>query len=800
MSRTIALAGVSFLLAASGPPARAADVTPQRRLAGQLLRAAAMPIESQALAVQAVDGSIIILKEAAEIDPGNVEVWRLLLKLADLGERQELRQEAIAQVVRLDPDDEVIRLLYINDAVERFQTVEERVEFYRKLLEPKTRERLGPAVASRVAADLAFLLDRTGDVQGFAHWLAEAVALDPSNRNAAATAAGFFRSNVQDPYGEAELLINLLLADPVSYDTQTVLAQLLLEHGAYVGADRMYDLASRTKEALGVAATGGLLADRAVAQWGRGDVQGALKTVADRQKQIDQIHRMQLRRDDPGLTPLDLARRHAPLVTTLATINAAIHNRLKDEQSGPALAAAVTAYEAEIQGAASSTESEKPVGPCLEAAWIVMWLGGDLEAASRFLSKAAELGAALDADAEARFDGWMALRQGDPDRAVALLEPIAERDVMARIGLALALREQGRDRQAARHLYEVADKARGSVMGVWCADVLSEMVGRRLGPNEMARRLEALAESIPSIIYRLPDEPTLGVSLRLVPAKTTFQPYEPVLVNLEITNNAPFPLAIDEGGPIRRQVALIVEARVSREPALGDLRPMVVDIDRRLRLEPGERLLVPVDLRRGVLAQVLNTLPLRGATISARGYLNFGLTGQRVIRAGLLGHEAEMLPIRVDGIRLDPQWVNDAIAATVAPDSPEDLETMALLGHVVAIGSDSEFKGVVPGGDSRQTRQLITDATTVLAEGYARLDEVSQAWLLACLPRKGPFESIYGMARRDPRRLVQMSYLLYCLTGLDDPMIDAAKRGDDPVVRSVAELMEYAQGLAGASR
>ena len=45
------------------------------------------------------------------------------------------------------------------------------------------------------------------------------------------------------------------------------------------------------------------------------------------------------------------------------------------------------------------------------------------------------------------------------------------------------------------------------------------------------------------------------------------------------------------------------------------------------------------------------------------------------------------------------------------------------------------------------------------------------------------------MAQKDEDRHVRLMYLLYCLTGPDDPMIDAARRGSDPDVRAVADVM-----------
>ena len=55
------------------------------------------------------------------------------------------------------------------------------------------------------------------------------------------------------------------------------------------------------------------------------------------------------------------------------------------------------------------------------------------------------------------------------------------------------------------------------------------------------------------------------------------------------------------------------------------------------------------------------------------------------------------------------------------------------------------------------------------------------------------------MAQKSQDKHVRMSYLLFGLTGDDDPMIDAALRGDDPQVSGVARLMRYARTRAAAA-
>lgn len=776
--------------------ATAADLSPQQRLARRLARAAGTAVETPPLTVEAMEGAVVILREAVALDPDNAELWRVLLKLAALSEREDVESEAVGQLMRLDPDDDVVRLRYINGIIERYQTVEERLKAYQVLLAPENRSRLGsPALASRLAEDLAVLLDRSGDVEGFAHWLAEAVAIDPANRSAAATAAGFFRASVSDDYAEAELLIAAILADPTAYDTQVLLGQLLLNNGAYVGADRIYGLAAATHSMTGMAPRSGMLADRAVAQWGRGDADAALEGVRRRQREYDEQYRWQMRSQQPDLTPLDLARMHAPIVGTLATVRAAIHNRRGDEEAGPSLASAIASYESEIKQLRSeeNPDLDEIAERYLQMAWIALWLGGEIDQATGFMGAAEqEIGRdGISDTARRRFDGWMALRRDDPGRAIELLGPMAEGDPVAALGQALAQRQNGQKRTAARLLWDIAAGNPGTLLGVWAADLLKEMLGRPLPVSGEAARLEELVNSIPSIVFRLPDEPTLALSVRLVPAKTTFSPFEPVILNIEVTNNAPFPLAIDPRGPIRPQIVVIITAGVSRQQDIGELRPIIVDLDRRLRLEPGDRLVIPVDLRQSVLAHVMSIVPLRGAVLQVRAVSNFGLTGEQVIRAGVLGSEVHAPPIRIDGHRVTSRWVAEAIADIVAMDSAEDLITAGLLGHLITNLERDTGSSIFAGSSRAEVRQLSADAASAITEAYGRMDEPSRAWLLAVLPRDGPFDTLHAMAQKDSSRLVRMTYLLFCLTGPKDPMIDAAKRGDDQVVRGVADLVEF---------
>ena len=804
MSPHRAIIGLLLVLAVGRSACWGADISPKQRLAAQYLRSAMSLMEAGPVTVLGLDGAVFLVQQATDLDPDNAELWRSLLELIDLQDRLEddqLSRTVLENIVRLDPEDDVVRLRQISASLAQHQTIKERIDAYQRLLSMPNPAQLGPAITSRLAFDLAMLLSRDDDVQGYAKWLGEAVAADPSNRSAAAAATGFFRMNVQDAFAEAELLTSLMLADPTDVVTKTTLAQLLLDHGAYAAADRIYRVTERTYEAGGSLSPDGMLADRAVAQWGRGKVQAALQTIRVRQGQSDAVYRRSMQQQNPELTRLELARLHAPVAATLATIRAAIHNRLGDDQVESSMRGVRGAYAAEIERlrSAEDIDPRELADRLQQAAWVFVWLDGNVDDVVAFLDDARQVlgDEGLSQTAQARFDGWLAMCRGEVDQAIVLLEPVAEDDVPAALGLALAHLKKGERRDGAAGLLRVARAQPGSLIGVWASDLLAGLIGRRLQSAELdpvATQLEALIDSVPRVYDRFPDEPTLAVSLRIVPAKDTFDPYEPIIVNLLITNHAPFPLAIDSGGPIRPRVILIPTIQITRDLRFSQLAPIVVDIDRRLRLEPRQTLVVPVDLRRSHIDELLNKAhPLRGALLKIRAVLNFWVPKQGVIRAGLLGSEIEIQrPIRVNGARLTQGWVEYAIGVAIDPDDPDDLATMALLSWLAP--------GLVPEQISADLIQLVRDSAQALAEGYAKLDPISQAWLLGVVPRMSVIEPMLAMARKSDDKYVQISYLLFHVQDPADPMLDAAKRSDDPDVKYAAEFLESAMSRAAAAR
>lgn len=778
---------IAVTLALTATAAHAQQPTPEERLAAQFTRSAVRLLRAEPLPLTYMESSLAIIREAAALSPDDPEMWRLVAAIASLVEDRDVQAVALERIVELDPADEAARLKILSDQLREPQTAEELASVLEELLSQGSRRELGGAISSRLALDLALLQRRRGENEAFADRLAQAAALDPSNHEAAAIAIGYFQEHVDDPVAEGELLLQLVLANPTDIQAQVLLAAHLLGYGAYRGAERFYALAMRSHRPEGLRPMPDLVADAAMAQLGRGDAAGALRRLNEYQRQADQQYQQQLGRQRPELSPLERAAYSAILTPTFASVRAAILHRMDREVDG-ALAAVSSAYEQSI-AELERAESEERISRerldaeiatlRLEQAWVQYWLGGPIEQAQEEVNQVRAT-AELTEAAEARFAGWEALRAGEPERAIEMFEPYAADDSPSGIGLALALIETGQSRSAARQLLSIARAQPGTLIGVFAADRLAELLGQRAALTPEASELEALAAVPSRLLDRLPTEPTAMLSLRLVPERSRYDAYSPLRVNLEITNSAPFPLAIDPAGPVRPEILISVAAQAARAVG-GPLQPIVIGLDRRLRLMPRERLIIPLDLRRTIVGDFLDDHALVGAIVRLRAAINFRATGNGAIVPGLLGSETSPQTIRIDGARVTRAWIEESVERLASPTDESDLPQIALLAYAVAADPDR--------GAPREARDLVRDARSAIASVFAAMDEPSQAWLLSVLPRTESMQSIVEPEMRADDRLVQLVYLMYRSRDASDPMVSAALRSSDATLRTVAQLV-----------
>jgi tetratricopeptide (TPR) repeat protein len=712
-------------------------------------------------------------------------------------------------LLRTTPGESSSQLARLRLVIEKTNTAEQRMAVYEQLLADHQIDLLDVRVASRLALDAALLQRQLGDVNQFARWLAESVALDPSYTEATLLAVGFFGDDSADIFTRAELLATAVLSNIRDLTLQVSLAEFLMSYGDYKDASAMYQIISGDDENDYDKISDGLLADIALSKWAAGDAEGALAIISARQTAVDVTYRKRTKEQQPRLTPLEIARIHAPLVPKLATIRAAIYcNQEKSEYTENALGSVLSSLAtlAQIYESQGPSTTKKVVEINLQAAWISLWLGDDVEEIERLI-EIIEKKATIEPTEKQRFEGWLALKRGDIEDAISILSGLPD-DISAQVGLGEAYVAAGNKKAAANIFLDVARNSGGSIVGVWARKKLEKLVGTTFIIRPEVVQLQELMSGLQDIFDTIVFDPRSVTDLHLVPEKNTYEPYEPLLVQIELTNNTSVPLSIEKNGPI--QPLLLIEALVEIPGVeLGRVPPIIVPINIELSLEPKEKLQTEVDLRQYWPGKLLNMFPLKSASLTLRAKLNFTARetknrfGETVLvyDTGRLGTSDVVDSLRIDGVRLTDKWLANAIAEVKTTDTIDELITMVLLTWCV----DRDRPVVIvpplippppnkisPLSDIEIIDQLKKDAITTVLTTFPTLGPISQYFVLATMSEDPSVEAVAGMLKEPNSQtaiIVKLLRLVNTNSGvesLESLWFKNAKKSDNKSIKTIA--------------
>jgi hypothetical protein len=766
----------------------------RKRLSRIFAMYASRAIRKDEVSLADLELSLILAEVATQLDPDSESAWRMKQGLATIGasgdpQIEAIRREATARLARLAPDDEVVRLQRLIDVIEQAPTAEGRIAGYRKMLAPDNVNRLGRPIAARLTLELALLLQRTGDLEGFRAALAEAVNLDPSFPAAAVMAAGYFRTTAS-PIEEAELIALAMAANPTDQLMVRAFAQLLLEHGAYRGAARFLTIAA---ESIHVARPAEiydpLLADLALALWADGRPRDAVEVLLKRQRELDGFLREMISKQDPAILgdTERLSRVRYPALSLQAVVRTAIIREIgNDADIAKSLSDAQASFDAAATARGGDADEVKPEELQqlnLDAAFFWAALGEDAGKAKDLLEKA---GSKLEVPAADgfRLEGWIALRSGDPAAAERILAPYAGNDPLSRYGRALALEAMGRKRDAAAELRGVYEMASSTVFGVLAGKRLAGLLGAPVPASALAADMEGIAESIPTEFDDLFDPNRSPMLLRCRVPEALRDAYEPIPVTFEIVNNSRFPLAITPAGPIRPMVAMQVAVSSAGRPTAAELPYQMLGIDRSLVIQPRSTRSVTVDLSATEVGEAISTFCATGSSTTMRCYLNWMPTAGGM-KAGMLGDRIDAPQLRADGVRMNPEWVRETIIRLREPRTPEDLANLAQL-------VSAAFRASQPGtGLEPEMVEALAPTWDLLAEVMPRLDTASQSWLLATMPNTIPqMRPALDTVRDSPDPLVRLSYLIRRSDRSGDPVVEAAIASGDPTIARYGRVVQ----------
>ena len=711
----------------------------RERLGRNFAQRARNLLQRDAVFIGILDSSEALLEVATELGPDNPFVWRLTLDLANAMEdgvpvAALLVDRALERLGVLEPNDPVIRLRRLVNAVSKRQTAEERIVAYQKLLEPANIARIGTQVAARLAFDLALLLQRTGDIEGYRRELLRAIDLDPSYPQATEIAAGYFRTLAPGPAQEASALRAAVLSNPSQPAAAKALVELCMRTGAYGAAS---DILNVTAEILSRPAPDdqydAVLADFVLALWGSGRVEDALNVVRIRQKQLDAFYLVELERRGVMISSEQRRELHLPPSEALLTTTAALIVAANPSGATSELTGLSKAFDFRVDIAeAEKAPPEQTAGILLQSVNIQLCLGGSVEAAEQQLERAEKL-APLSDLARTRYDGWLKIRAGDAAGGRALLLPNASKDVLAALGVAAASEALGDKKDAAQRYLALARENASTALGVWARERLWSLLGQKVPVLAGVAEIEAAAQ-LPDPFLRLMGTGADALMLRIYPRKMDLSPFDPMVFDIELLNRSDWPLAVSPEGPINDTMTVTATVNVPRRPQ--SLPPFAfLAADRAFTIQPGESLRVPIDLSLTDAAITLREDPLAGALLSIHAISNWRTTTSG-LEPGPLGLEVESPETHVAGIRMSPDWVREQLSRLADPARPVDPDALAMLAHaVVRVARFPEL-------NDEATRQALEPAPAAIAAAVARVSPASRAWLLFCGPRPKRVEDV----------------------------------------------------------
>ena len=764
--------------------------TASQHLSEEILRIARTVLQQEPLDVKGINVGVALIETAAEINPNDPGVWRAWIEMATISDDPEMHQRGVRELLRLYPDETPLQLARLRNAIDTLNTAPKRVALYEQLLSPEGQQKLNQHVASRLAFDSAMLQRQLGDKQQFARWLAESVALDPYFTDATAVAVGFFGDESADPYRRVELLTSLMLANLRDVTTQVSLAELLMSYGAYESASRVYDIALADNAGKPNVVNNNLLSDMVMSHWGARDIESALKIIAARQKVADKKFRKTIRDQQPRVTPLELARIHSPLAPKLATIKAAIYSGMEKEGSQWSLRQALDSFASTllvIENQPQILNKEALIKEnCLQAAWISVWLGDLVEDSKKFISMA-ELHTTVSQTEKDLIEGWVSLRLGDLDVAEKTFLSLNDKNDTVAVGLASVLLAQGRTQESAKMFLQVARNSAGTLLGIWSRNQLEKILGQQIVARADTEQLELMIDDIPAVIDTYVTNPTMALNVRAKAVSANIDPYQPILVEVQISNSGLLPMEISQQGPIQPTVLLEAEAQVVGG-TINNLIPIIIPIDRKLILHPRERITVLVDLRNYWVGSVFNEWSVSGGFLKFYAISNFLVrTGKNiqgdvelVYEPSMLGSRSKPIELRVEGVKLTNLWLEKAIAQVNEMDSPDDLVSLVLLTWVV--GDDTHIQVVEPAitppaGEEvvqipeGERHPLQDEAVAAILMKFPSLGVYSKAWVLSVMSRDPSFESLIGMAGVDESEIASIGWLLRFISPTVDDMV-----------------------------
>jgi tetratricopeptide (TPR) repeat protein len=622
--------------------------------AAELARAALLgPTEPKA---HQITQARVLLEQAVAVDPNALENWRLAAEAAAMDVDRDAVTTALKRYLRLAPGDDRAQYQFVQILVARQQTVEKRVALLTRIADGQSGK-FSRALRSRAAFDAAMLAREQGDTAEHIRLLGKAVALDETNK-AAAGQAYLRLLDTGAPVGDVgAALFTLFSADPTDASVHATIADLLSAGGQYDQALPWYASHAGLMGRMGQPVSIEVASAWSRAMWGSGKLDEALGILSD----IDRAYDLPPSPDEPDAEPKRSP--DAPAVwppVQVELLRLAMHVTAGNQ---PAVDATLQRV-ADVVGKQLADEPDNPVA-AVNLVWAQLLAGKTDNATAGLIDKLAK--AQLNPAKLASVRGWAALRGGDATGAVKRLEPLADAESSAAYGLSLAHAAASEPAKQAAVLRQMAKMMSGDMFSLMAA-----ADARRLGlttqPEPEVADLGRVFGQIPRELRDIAMHANQFVMLGARMDQREYSYGMPMELTLALRNVSRVPLGLGAGQAVGGQVTVVPTVTLNGQDG-PQLRPIVVNMDRQLRLEPRRSVEVKVRLDSGDLGALLDASPGAMVKINAVLMLNPRLTPNGRLVPGVLGDQTTVRSITRRNWMASDENLNNALAQVGSGDA-----------------------------------------------------------------------------------------------------------------------------------
>ena len=715
----------------------APKISPRAMLADQFIRTAFLTLRGPGdPRPDQLERTRILFDLALQLDADDPELWRLRSELAAQNGDRELAIQCMGRYCNMRPDDDAAQLTLIASQAASLQTVDERIAVLKKILDGSEAESFTTSLRSRLASTVAQGAFERGDQPQFRQYLAMALRMDPTNRQAAQLAYNLVLARpARSSEHIAAAMMQLLRSTPFDAKWRLEFARLLLSQGLFEQADQQFDLANRIAMQM---------TDHAVLfDWCFSSAAiGQFDEVIDRLNLAEQILlsiAAQKAANPPPPSegePAPAAEEVRGLPLDLQLLRLVTYDR--------------TGFESKADGAFGRVRQqliERIQKGEDQARFDLVWLAALFDRLSDLERNAlASLAKAENRD-EAflkRVRAWIALNRGQTEAAAELLSPLVDKDPIAAYGLALCQADKS---AKVEMLQAVVTSAQRDLVGLLAATDLKAM-GIPVEPTAQGHLIKKMLDQWPPTL-RNPDplaQPVVRLDLTIQPQRYRY--LEPIEATLRLHNDSEVSLALGDPGTLPAGALLISSAQ--RMGQWQDQPPIVVDMRRRITLDPGEFVEVTTRLDRSIFGALLAHTPNEKMGFTATALLNpRARAGERVTAGWMGGVDAERF---LERYAYPPSLdtLDRSIAALRDPDPTHRLSNLSRLCQ-----NATQFSEELNAPASR-----IADAVN---ERFAQLETYEQAWtaffLMPSERSQELFSRAHSLARRSDEPMVRIAYL-----------------------------------------